>query len=382
MLTTVKAKPWVVLALGVALACGGTTRSNDRRIVDDPDGSAGAGGEMNGTSDSGTSPGGSGSNEGGLATGGTFSPDGAGGSYGVAGGLTESGGGTGTGGTGAGGAPVCKVPTRPIPTGTAEEQERAAVIHDFCVTAARDGCIGQMGGSSYISDLLSEQCSDADRLRACEQDQLYQYIQQVEPPCHAAWRVAMICGAGASFVDACNSAALSGDSSRDDMPCRREKEAFWACVNENTTWDDVTGSRAKCSFGAGAFSPCEVACEVGDNFFSLECGGPAGVPLRCGCAVNGQFINEGDFDFYQTIYADDCEAAARLAADGECTNRLDCCFEYPNGDETLCRCGSDPRKLGHETCEALASSVDGRVVPICPQYEFEPGACWPPPCAP
>jgi hypothetical protein len=120
---------------------------------------------------------------------------------------------------------------------------------------------------------------------------------------------------------------------------------------------------------------------IGTNGFSLECGGPAGLPLRCTCSVNGVSLGDMDFGAERITYVNDCASAAQLAADGTCTNRLDCCVHYVDNGKDECICGSDPTTYGYATCDALAAGVSGEVVSICPQYESPFGTCWPPPCA-
>jgi hypothetical protein len=120
-----------------------------------------------------------------------------------------------------------------------------------------------------------------------------------------------------------------------------------------------------------------MVCPVGDDYFTLECGGPPGVPMRCVCSVNGIPMGDSDLGPTSTIYANDCQDAAARAANGVCTNRLDCCIAYFDGERDACRCGSDPTALGYPTCEAAAQSVSGEVVTICPRFENDPGGCWP-----
>lgn len=139
-----------------------------------------------------------------------------------------------------------------------------------------------------------------------------------------------------------------------------------------------------CDYGPGTIADCEAHCRVGEteHLVVTECSGPPGEVMTCYCSVNGKTLND-DFDFGSFVYASDCADAGRRAANGACIDRLNCCFEYPDGDLTRCLCGSDPSGFGHETCEALATSVGGEVVDICPKYLPEDSGgewCFPPPC--
>lgn len=51
-----------------------------------------------------------------------------------------------------------------------------------------------------------------------------------------------------------------------------------------------------------------------------------------------------------------------------------------DGERDACICGAIPERAGYDSCQALADSVMGHTVDLCPQYERQPGTCWPPPC--
>jgi len=104
-------------------------------------------------------------------------------------------------------------------------------------------------------------------------------------------------------------------------------------------------------------------CVVGPNHFRIQCGGPAGLPLRCNCTVNSQSVGDLDWDV-GTFYASACRDAATRIANGEwCTNRLDCCLKYVENGEEKCRCGSE------RGCDDLARYNGATYVDTCPQYE-------------
>jgi hypothetical protein len=102
--------------------------------------------------------------------------------------------------------------------------------------------------------------------------------------------------------------------------------------------------------------------------------------MRCTCSINGHPFNEGSTlsGWVEPIFVSDCEDAATQAADGLCSNRVDCCFEYFDGVNQACFCGPDPAPLGYDSCEALANYAEGQVVDICPQWADPPPSCWPP----
>lgn len=211
----------------------------------------------------------------------------------------------------------------------------------------------------------------------CEEDMLENYLG-LYASCDAEWKSAVACGTTATYdtLSECQSVNPGSLSSSPDEPCKSEKLALKACANGNDPWTSVTGSQATCSYGPGVLAPCEISCPVGANTFSLSCTAKPGLPMQCGCAVNGSPIQ--DWFPSANIYAADCADAASLAANGVCTNRLNCCFEYNDGQKDVCTCGSDPSLLGYPSCQAAADFAGGKVVDICPKYAPNTGGCWPP----
>jgi len=148
--------------------------------------------------------------------------------------------------------------------------------------------------------------------------------------------------------------------------CNAEKTALNECTVSNTIWENINGARATCSFTTVAtLGDCYIDCTVGNNNFSSQCGGPAGLPVRCNCSVNYRWLDMywGDNSFY----ANDCADAARRVADGEwCTNYVDCCFEFTDENGKHCACGPETG------CAETAQAYKGTRVEKCPQYDPSP----------
>ncbi len=296
----------------------------------------------------------------------------------AAGGTGASSGAPSTGGvTAVPNTPGCSLPRPPpLPNPTAAETERAELALDFCKALQRDGCLPLRSGTSRVALQLEEVCSPEELLVACAQDQLLEYHQHVLPECDDEWRVAIQCAGEASYPQStCTQADLTGAPA---VVCVAEKQAFRECRStQDGPRRSVSGSRDTCTYGPGSYTSCEARCPGGENDFRMQCNGPPGLPQRCQCFINSHATGDTmDFGPTHVIYVGDCaDAAARMANGEVCTNRLDCCFEYTDGGEDKCRCGSDPNLLipppGFPTCEAAAQALNGRVVDICPQWEVE-----------
>lgn len=266
----------------------------------------------------------------------------------------------------------CHVPTIEAPSDASGEMSWT-LAQEYCETIEAHGCLEDVTEGWHTLD----NCSDEERIGSCLHLVLEIHNASVLPECEGVWRTAISC-ATQSFGEGC---VYSGDFPYGGQGvCPDENEALIACVTEHSTWHDVDGSYASCSYGPGVTSACEVACRLGENYAALECGGPDGVPMRCSCSLNGIPLNAIPVGAPDPMWVDDCEDAARQAADGMCTSRLDCCFAYFDGENDKCLCGAIPERAGYDSCEALADSVAGHTVDICPQYEHPPSSCWPPPC--
>lgn len=286
-----------------------------------------------------------------------------------------------------GAAPTCRVPAVPLPENTPQERERAALIHDYCVTAMRDHCGSSLAdGDSIVGwGALTETCSPEELLLGCKQDRLYEYTQRVAEPCDDEWRTAIACAAQATYdpIEACPRADIFLAGQGGEGICEPEKLALSNCALANLTGligEPVTGTHATCSHRPSRYGDsCVVSCDDQTNAFELRCDGPEGLPLSCSCSVNGNELRD-DLVLNSAIYAADCGDAVLRAANGACTNRLDCCVSFVDAGVEQCACSSIPNSFGYASCEQMAAAASGQVVPICPQYEFNQGTCWPPPC--
>jgi hypothetical protein len=357
---------WGVIAAGVAfVACGKTVGLGDEKT------SAGGAGGTVGAQGSGAIGGSSSGAEGG--------------SGGAPGGSTGMGGGSvGAGGEPGGDAGSCKVPRPPpAPNPTPAELERAELARAFCVNLADHGCIDSYevisGGVPQATG-----CSVADKIAACTMDQLYLYLDLIDPECHDEWQAALSCAKQAEFAQACNlpvsliSRVIDHTSVRG--VCHAEEVDLEACVLENphNRSESVTGTRTTCEYGlAFGGTSCNVLCSMASDKpvgFNSMCSGPPGLPLQCSCMANLALILNYGSDEDGGFYAGDCKQAAQIMADGFCVNRADCCFTSTLGledGESECHCTSDPSfpQLGQPTCEALAAARGGEVVDLCPRYK-------------
>ncbi len=270
----------------------------------------------------------------------------------------------------------CQAPAVPAPEDP-DALNNWSLAREYCSLLEAEGCLEfAFWGWRGLDD-----CSEQERLDVCVGSVLEVRNGQVLEGCATAWSAAIECAVGQSFDESCNGATYDFPYGAAG-PCDDENAALLSCVQDNPVWKSVEGSYATCYYGPGITSQCAVTCDDGEHYADLSCGGPEGVPLRCDCAINGKPLNEGAIvaGTPDPIYVSDCEDAARQAADGMCTSRVDCCFEYSDGKNDTCMCGAIPERAGYESCEALADSVMGRVVDLCPQYEPEISTCFPPPC--
>ncbi|MBK8995712.1 MAG: hypothetical protein IPM35_08190 [Myxococcales bacterium] len=203
--------------------------------------------------------------------------------------------------------------------------------------------------------------------------------------CDMEWKSWMVCGAKETYdtQQECSTIDSGQFVGSVVLPCQEEKLALGACSQVKGPWKSVSGSYTTCNYGPTGTGPCSVICTVDESHFDITCAANPALPLLCSCSVNGHYINQDFGGMGQNLnnfYATDCADAAKSAADGKCTNRLECCFQYTDGGKEVCLCGSDPKLLGQPSCQALADFTGGKVVDICPQFLPEIGDCWPPPC--
>jgi hypothetical protein len=371
-----------VSAFGVLpLGCGQTTTLGDARIGD-------PGGNGGGAPDGGNA----------LGSAGVSGAAGQGGDSGQGGASGQGGSGAdaGAGGTSGDAGLPCKVPRpAPKPDPTQEELDRATLIHDFCRALADQDCLGGFARFLGSISVRATGCGLDDRIVACEQDSLYYYTRLVVPfpDCEDEWRALLNCQIAADHTpEQCAEFNGIGANSQGDptgTPCDAAGATFEKCVEGHfttgsTTPTTVTGSRGTCQYAVAPESPnqCSVDCYLKQAVFSANCSNAPGLPFECFCRVNAHALPDNFADRYQ-FFASDCRDAAQTVADGECINRLDCCFTYFSTAGTeYCECTSDPGGRGYPSCEAAAREGGGKVVAICPQYKVDAGGCWPPSSCP
>jgi hypothetical protein len=345
-------------ATGWGVACGNTSRDDSESRADggshgNSDGSVAADGAAASSSDG----------SGGEAAGGSAATD--------AGGLAAA---------DAADAPsACYVPTvAPNPNPTPEEQQRTELVRAFCDNLLQHGCQPSGGISAEAVG-----CSTEERLTACEYDALYEYLHSETEGCGGLFEAAIQCATTVDYsASGCNSAPWVA-TNYVGKPCDAENEALTSCYGREpppTVTGSVTGSRATCRYGpdANLAGGCFVSCRTpadelddggsmwGDNLFYSLCDGPSGLPLTCVCYVNDRVLNDLLSPYGGQWYAGNCSEAAQRMADGQCINRLDCCFTSPDSAEK-CSC-TDPANLGATTCEEAAAQEGGEVVALCPYY--------------
>jgi hypothetical protein len=206
--------------------------------------------------------------------------------------------------------------------------------------------------------------------------------ENVASECEDVWRKDLACGAKSTFVAPfCDGAGIFGSTSFGSTEaCATENAALLECEQKHTGEVEVAGSYTTCYYPAAAVtaSACHVNCQVGQYQVQLDCSGAEGLPKQCGCTINGFALPSSN-----PVFVNSCAEAAQQAADGLCTGKLDCCFEYVDRDKQACIC-VEPAEFGYASCEAMMAAGQGRRVDICPGLlPTSPGTgCWPPGACP
>jgi hypothetical protein len=341
-----------------AAACGGST-ATDASNADHDGGTVGAAGGMSGIGGSGGA-GGSG--------GPPFPPE-----------WSTVPGGTGGTNADAEAADLCKL-TPPTPS-TAEEIERDTLIRKFCTALYDGGCGSEFGTVSHEMTA----CSTEDRIRGCMIDIYVEYLQLdlvSNPECDVAWRTAAECAGNVDYSQVgCAPPSItaifrSGDGTID--PCETDRLAANQACSLGTK--SVTGTRGTCDYMTNTVldpGDCLVQCNYTPyGNFAIKCGGLSGLPLTCDCYLNDEVLYDDGIGYPKQFLAADCRDAALRAVEGECLERVDCCFSWPGPEtppEEHCSCTSDPGLIGYDSCEAAAAARGGQVVQLCPQYQPNPG---------
>ena len=272
-----------------------------------------------------------------------------------------------------GGAPTwdplqCHVTPVPEPSDpTAAEQW--SLIRKYCLALGKQDCL-KNGSVFSVGGCTPDQAVDA-----CVAQVLWSTNSSVTPECEDAWRTDIECGTNATLAPpACGNVGTIGPYGPTDT-CAQENAALFDCTTKYSTRLQVTGSYATCDYSRASVSAseCTVGCQVGQYWAGLYCAGSDGLPKQCSCSINGHIVTDPN-----AVFVSDCADAAQQAADGLCTGKLDCCFEYQDGSKSACLC-EQPTEFGYDSCEAMVAFAKGRRVEICPTLLPDSGGgCWPP----
>jgi hypothetical protein len=247
-------------------------------------------------------------------------------------------------------------------------REQWALARAFCL-ALEPACF-QTGAV-----LAARGCSGDQAVEECVAEVLWFHQQNVSVECEDVWRSDIQCGSRSSLSGAaCFDVGTMGPYGTAES-CAGENAALRGCMAMHSTDVEVAGSYTTCSYStaSASASTCVVTCPLDEYSAALTCSGPPGLPKQCGCAINGHVL-----PLPQPIFVSDCADAAAQGADGLCTSRLDCCFEYLDRDKQACRC-EQPVDFGYDSCEAMMAVAQGRQVSICPALlPDDGGGCWPP----
>ena len=336
---------WTVLTLGLltAIGCDDTKSHVDGR-----------GGGMGGGGGAAVVGGGGGGGAGGSA----------GGSAGQAGGSAGSG---GQGGRVATWNPAdCHVSPVDQPSDPAAIAQWSAA-NAYCESLSRQGCLPAVGNAPTT-------CTTDAQVDECMQEVLWTRGAQVPSQCEDAWSADIACGAAATFTaPSCLEARVLGLPYGPAATCGKENDALIACAYSDSNVVKVQGTYTTCTYAKDSGADCRADCQIGANSASLTCYGADGLPKQCVCSVNGRQAPEGG-----NIFVNNCAEAAQQAADGLCTNLLDCCLVYADAGKDVCAC-RDPSRYGYDSCQAMATFAKGRIVDICPEFAPQTGVgCWPP----
>jgi hypothetical protein len=239
---------------------------------------------------------------------------------------------------------------------------------------ANETCLDSFGDPTGSLSKQARGCGLAERIIACEQDSLI-YHARIPSECDREWRAVVECQIAANHTPETCAAfrgGLPGDP-EGGPACRMQSDALSSCLAAQAK--SVTGSRSTCHYNVDQItSECRILCGLPGDGFSSSCLGGPGLPVECDCNVNERPLKDLHYAFGPPFFAADCAGAARAMANGEeCTNRLDCCFTHDydrTGVSQGCVCTGDTTQVnGAATCGDAARFANGRVVPICPQYE-------------
>jgi hypothetical protein len=250
--------------------------------------------------------------------------------------------------------------------------ERRARISLLCAALAQSPC------AAYDLSLGSRTQTMAAFETQCNQALETQYFGKFGDACWEPWYADTACALTARPTCSCTAASCLWDPSSADfgLPCATQKAALQQCLEGHTN----SGVVGNCQYWSRP-DECNAICGEGDNEISADCMGPPYGAQSCTCLVNGVSLGDAmdlvQQGTYQEFYSPDCQGVATELSNRKCAALLDCCVSYtpPASSGTQseqCICTADPTRGGYATCAALAASVQGRVVPLCPRNE-KPG---------
>ena len=239
--------------------------------------------------------------------------------------------------------------------------------------------------------MYASSCGVQVRIAACELDDTLAYNLGIPAACNDEWLAAVKCADGVDYSGACR----DSDSGVPPFPlglipivhlqspgymgepCRPERQALEDCVEKENPYSTVKGKRTSCGYRTAANDPgvCNVLCDAGNSeYFDSECEGVSGGPFQCGCRLNGVPLTDDAFGYNPRFFGTSCQDIAQQMSDGECIERVNCCFTWMGVQgKSGCACVSDPTLVGYDTCEGAAAATGGMVVDLCPRYQLDIG---------
>jgi hypothetical protein len=267
--------------------------------------------------------------------------------------------------------------------------EKKTLVADVCDALLKDPCLSYPQADNFNVRTL------ADTVTFCDQ---VEQIGAAEIPeaCFDAWSADIKCLAQTNHCPCTGNDCILQFPGLRPSRCPAEEDVFEQCVNtmSDNSYGDTSGSARTCHWTTYSGGLCGAFCDgTMDRQFVANCilGAPGG-PQQCVCSSGGMLLHDGTpDDVFRTdggsFLADDCKGIAQKMSDGQCDRILDCCFTWQpvstDGKPTVeqCDCLSDPTVKGVSTCAEVAALGHGKVVDICPKYDFGTNPVFPTPDA-
>jgi hypothetical protein len=359
----------VIGAVGAVLSFAGLPGCGQVKDVLDTAGNGGARGQDGGAE----------SNTGGSFAGGA--PSGAG-SGNVAGQNAQGSG--GQGGTASGGMGGWPGQEGGLTTADPHAAERRALAEESCNLLTKNPCLTWAGLRGDDPRPTSE-----ETIARCVQAVETGYVDYGDR-CWDGWVASMECGIARTDYCPCSEDGcfFSPQFASFGGRCDAAFAALTTCITAGVTIGTETGRAGDYSWNVNA-NGCQAYGAIMDgptvvDSLSADCKGPPGGAQECFCNVNGNFLGDqtdavANGGTYVSWQASDCRDVARQLADGRCADILDCCFTWISTSQSgatieQCGCGSNPSRIGYESCEAFAASGSATVVDYCPRYRPDEGA--------